>query len=163
MIKFNRTMRDSSQASCDAQSISDESLFDPPHLVVRRSSISGQGLFSTKFCRKGEVLMIITGEVIDAKESYRRQIEEGNCYIYLLGNNLFIDPPLSAKSRYPNHSCQPNAIPESRDERTLYLRALFDIAADEEITIDYDFNEIYDLCRRANPLCLLAECPLNRG
>ena len=50
-------------------------------------------------------------------------------------------------------------IPETRDEWTLQLRALRDIAPEEEITIDYDFDEIYDLCRKDNAYCLQARCP----
>ena len=141
------------------QPIPEDILFDPPCMVVRSSSINGQGLFVTKLYRKGEVLMVITGEVVDSKEARRRETEEGNCHIYLLDKNRFLDPAAGAMAKYLNHSCQPNAIPETRDECTLQLRALRDIAPEEEITIDYDFDEIYDLCRKDNAYCLQARCP----
>jgi SET domain-containing protein len=137
--------------------LTDEALFDPPYLIVRPSPIGGLGLFTTKACLAGEALMVIAGEVIGAAECRRREIQEGNCYIYYHGDDCYIDPG-ATKSRYLNHSCEPNALPETRDPRTLFLLALCDIATGQEITIDYEYDEIYDLCRAANPLCRRADC-----
>ena len=42
----------------------------------------------------------------------------------------------------------------------LNLVASYDVASGEEITIDYEYDDIYDLCREVNPHCLRAMCPL---
>src|SRR5436309_1592755 len=138
----------------------EHNLFDPSCLELQPSPINGRGLFTARACRAEEVLLIITGDVIDAREAHRRQIDEGNQSIYCLTEDRFIDPPAGHKARYINHSCTPNAIPETRDECSLWVRALRPIAAGEEITIDYDFAEMYELCRQANPLCRHGDCPV---
>ena len=134
--------------------------FDPPWLEVRPSPIAGRGLFTTKACRAGERLLIIAGEVIDEDECDRREVEENNCVIYVLDDDHYIDPVGSLKCRSLNHSCQPNSEPFGRDSATLWLTALRDIAAGEELTIDYDYPEIYELCQAVNPRCLREQCPL---
>jgi SET domain-containing protein len=140
--------------------ISDHAFCNPPYLVVRSSPINRQGLFTTKTCRAGDVLMVITGELLDTKEARRRETEEGNFYIYRHDDDLYLDPPLGSKARFPNHSCQPNAITGYRTEMTRNLSALRDIACGEEITFDYKYDDIYELCREANPLCLHSKCPV---
>ena len=73
-----RILPGTSQSSSEG-AIREDRLVDPPCMVVRSSSINGQGLFSTKLNRTGEVLMVIDGEVIDSNEARRRETEEGNC------------------------------------------------------------------------------------
>lgn len=135
---------------------------DPPCLLVKESPIAGRGLFTTKAWATDDVLMVIAGELIDASEAQRRE-RGGNHSIYCLTDDRFIDPPPGNKSRYLNHSCTPNAIPETRDATSLNLKALRDIPPGEEITIDYDFPEIYETCRRCNPLCRQEECPIMKS
>jgi hypothetical protein len=159
-VEIRSEHRDRINGEAGTGACAEEALFDPPYLVVRSSPINRQGLFSTKKCRPGEVLMIISGEVIDAQEAQRREIEEANFYIYWHGDDVFVDPPVGAKSRYPNHSCQPNALTEARNDKSLNLVALHDVACGEEITLDYEYDGIYELCREVNPLCLRAMCPL---
>lgn len=141
------------------QQLEDE-LLDPPWLDVRPSPIAGLGVFTAKPCKAGERLLIIAGEVIDEDECDRREVEENNCVIYYLDDAHYIDPVTSLKCRSLNHSCRPNAVPCTRDDVSLWLVALRDIAAGEELTIDYQYPEIYDLCRELSPSCLGAQCPV---
>jgi uncharacterized protein len=138
----------------------DAALFDPPYLVVRPSSINGKGVFTTAACRAGQVIYIIAGEGIDGAECERRQDEENNCVIYYLDDDRYVDPAPTNKARFMNHSCTPNAIPEARDDSSLYVIALRDIEPGEEVCIDYDFDDIYDICRQTNPQCRHEACPL---
>jgi SET domain-containing protein len=140
--------------------LTDAALFDPPYLVVAQSAINGKGIFATKACRAGEALCIVAGEVIDGAECQRREHEEGNYRIYYLDNDRFIDPAPTNKAKFLNHSCAPNAIPETRDDSSLYVVALCDIQPGDEVCIDYDYDEIYDICRQANPQCRQDDCPL---
>jgi len=138
----------------------DADLFEPSWLEVRPSPIAGVGVFTTRPCRAGERLMIIFGEVIDGDECERREVEENNCVIYYLDDNRYIDPVTSPLARSLNHSCRPNSVPRDRDAVTLWLVALRDIAAGEEIVFDYQYPEIYDLCREVSPSCLRDQCPV---
>jgi SET domain-containing protein len=140
--------------------LTDAALLDPPYLVVRPSAINGNGVFTTKLCRAGEVLFIIAGEVIDGAECERREDEEGNRVIFYLDDDRYVDPGPTNNGQFLNHSCVANAIPETRDDCSLYVIALRDIQPGEEVTIDYDFDDIYDICRQVNPQCRHDACPL---
>lgn len=112
---------------------------------VRDSKIHGKGIFSNAFIPKGELVMIISGDVIDGDECERREDEEDNVYIFWNGDT-YIDTNNSEKIRYINHDCDPNCEVMDRDEETLNLVAIKDIYPEEEITIDYGYEEIYEGC-----------------
>lgn len=141
--------------------LSDEALQNPDYIVVQPSPIQGLGIFTQKPCQPGEILMVITGEVIDSEECLRRENEENNVYIFYLDEHRYLDTSQSGKIRYINHHCAPNCYVIERDAHSLYLVAARQIAAGEEITIDYDFEEIYALCQAHNPLCTARQhaCP----
>ncbi|MSP59808.1 MAG: SET domain-containing protein [Myxococcales bacterium] len=144
------------------QRLPDEALIDPADLVVGRSAIAGEGLFTARPFRAREVLMILTGEVIDAAECARREAA-GNVYIYWIDDDRYLDGAPTRLARFVNHACAATAIPEGRDDRSLYLVALRDLAAGEEVAIDYDFPEIYRRCRAVNPACLGEACAVARA
>ena len=134
-------------------------LHDTPYLLVRDSAIAGRGLFTTRMFRAGESICIVTGEVIDEVEALRRERDEQNWYIYWNHAEHYIDAADSGIGRYVNHCCTPNATTMPRDNASVSLVALRDIAAGDELTIDYDYPEIYVLCQRVNPHCLQSACP----
>ncbi|MGQ9804669.1 MAG: SET domain-containing protein [Chlorobiales bacterium] len=140
----------------------DAALYNPDYIVVLDSSIQGKGIFTTKPCEAGEILMIIAGETINADECLRREEKEANVYIFYNGDDAYIDTAMTAKIRYINHSCEPNAEVRDRDHESLYLVASRPIQADEEITIDYDYEDIYDLCFSQNPACKKDDCKARR-
>ena len=135
------------------------SLLNPPHLTIRESAIAGRGLFTTRPLTAGETLFIVTGEVVDESEALRREREEDNWYIYWNHADHYIDAADSGMGRYVNHCCTPNAVTVPRDNASVTLVAMRDIAEGEELTIDYDYPEIYDLCQRVNPHCMRHACP----
>lgn len=113
---------------------------------VRDSKIHGKGIFSSSFIPKDDLVMVISGEVIDGNECERREDEEDNVYIFWNGDDCFIDTNKFGKIRFINHDCEPNCEVMDRDEETLNLVAIKDIYPDEEITIDYGYEEIYEGC-----------------
>ncbi|HEX2983860.1 MAG TPA: SET domain-containing protein [Ignavibacteriales bacterium] len=115
---------------------------------VKYSPIHGYGIFSARNFKSGEKILIISGEVISEDECVRREEEENNVYIFWNANN-YIDVSGTEKIKYINHSCDPNCEPMERDEESLYLVAYKDIVSGEELTIDYDYPEIYEECRCA--------------
>ncbi|MFH0734736.1 MAG: SET domain-containing protein [bacterium] len=118
-------------------------------IKVKNSQIQGNGLFSSINIKKDSKILVIEGDVIDETECLRREKEEFNVYIFWNDNN-YIDTAKSEKLKYLNHSCSPNCYVADRDENSLFLAAIRDINFDEELTIDYGFEEIYNLCKCKN-------------
>lgn len=119
-------------------------------IYVKESQVHGNGVFTTHPIRKEQTIMIIDGEVIDADECVRREEEENNVYIFWKDDNTYIDTFMTEKIRYINHSCDSNCYIEEDDFGNLILVASRDIAAGEELTIDYGYEEIYDECTCIN-------------
>jgi hypothetical protein len=104
-----------------------------PRVVARPSPIDGLGLFATAPIAKGEAVGILGGRVIDDVEL--RQIAAArskyNTAAIADGLNVLLDDDeVIARG---NHSCDSNLW--MRDEVTLEARR--DIAAGEEVTVDY--------------------------
>jgi len=109
----------------------------------------GKGVFAEIDLPEGEVIIYITGRILDRTQ---------NDSIYLEGENSvqvdsdkYIDPTFP--SVYLNHSCNPNAGIDSE----LRLIALTDIAANEEIRFDYSTSMLERnwtmKCRCGEPNC----------
>lgn len=114
-------------------------------LYVSDSGIHGTGLFTSVKIPAGEIIMIIRGEVISGDECERRE-EFGNVYIFWNGDT-YIDTAMTNNIKYINHNCRFNCDIIDRDEETLFLVAYKDIDPGEELTIDYGYDEIYDICQ----------------
>jgi SET domain-containing protein len=120
---------------------------DWEHAVkVKNSPIEGKGIFASKNIPMDELVMIIRGETITGKECERREEEDNNVYIFYNGR-YYIDTINTKKIKYINHSCEPNCDVLGRDKDTLNLVSLNEIKKGEEITIDYGYDEIYEMCR----------------
>lgn len=117
------------------------------HVIVRPSNIHGQGIFTTIDITCGSEIMIIDGEVISEEECIRRE-EEGNVYIFW-NETHYIDTYNTKKIKYINHKCDFNCEVVETENDGLLLAASKDIAAGEELTIDYGYDEIYEACQCA--------------
>jgi len=114
-------------------------------LYVTESGIHGAGLFTSIKITEGQKIIIIKGETISGDECERRE-EFGNVYIFWNGEN-YIDTAMTDKIKFINHNCSYNCDIFDRDEESLFLIADRDIEPDEELTIDYGYDEIYELCQ----------------
>lgn len=114
-------------------------------LEVSESSLHGRGILTKINIPADHAICIIEGEVIDEAECIRREDEEGNVYIFCNGDN-YIDTFNTEVIKNLNHYCTPNCYVDDRDESSLILVAERDIKAGEELTIDYDYEEIYEHC-----------------
>ena len=114
-------------------------------LYVSDSGIHGAGLFTSVKISAGQNIMVIKGESISGDECERRE-EFGNVYIFWNGDN-YIDTSMTDKIRYINLNCRYNCDIIDRDEESLLLIAARDIDPDEELTIDYGYEEIYEVCQ----------------
>ena len=98
---------------------------------VKRSVRHGSGLFVRMAFRAGDAVYVVAkGRVLRRAEIESLTALERN-HLDLIGEDLFevIEPP----GCNINHSCEPNL--EERDRTGVALR---DLAAGEEVTLDYD-------------------------
>jgi len=109
-------------------------------IVVRRSSIHGKGVFATTFISAGIRLIEYKGERIRDEESERLYNDEStHTFLFMLEeDDVVIDGSRNGNTaRWINHSCEPNCEAAEEDGR-VFIDALRDIPAGEEITIDYN-------------------------
>jgi len=106
----------------------DSSCFDSL-LFVDQSPIHGRGLFAAGKISAGQFIGSYQGPVVDQDGAYVLWVEDGpdGEWIGYAGRN---------KLRFMNHADRPNAELDGLD-----CYALGDIRANEEITIDYRWND----------------------
>lgn len=104
---------------------------------VRRSAIDGHGAFAGEAIAAGDPIGAIRGRTMSVKEARQRARGQRRIMVIELGPKLAIDASGSEDPlRYTNHSCRPNASLRVSPE-AVEVVALRDIAAGEEITVDY--------------------------
>jgi hypothetical protein len=122
-----------SQARYKDRTLQDTANESLPAVDVR-PSVVGQGVFATRAFEPGELVGMVTGELID------NEVFEGSDYAMDMGETHVLEPV--APFRFLNHSCQPNCelwVLEHDDggPMELSLEALTSIQAGDELTIDY--------------------------
>ncbi len=125
-----------------------------PRVEVRRSPISGSGLFAREPLRAGEVIVIWGGSLFSAEEVRAGIARERS--LAMIGPGLYLgshaDEPVLA-DEFMNHACDPNLW--LVDDISIAARR--PIAAGEELTIDYamwDADPAWAMeCRCGSPLC----------
>ena len=108
-------------------------------LIIRSSSLHGAGVYTTAAIASGTKVIEYTGPRLAAKET--DGMYAGSEVTYLFGmddGKTVIDG--FGMAAFVNHSCQPNCETDQIENR-IWIIALRDIAAGEELTYDYN---IYD-------------------
>src|SRR5262245_8346460 len=125
-------------------------------VLYRSSGIHGMGGFARKDISKETNIVEYVGERISKAESLRR-CELNNEYIFDLDEEHDLDGNVEWNpARFVNHSCSPNCEAQW-DEEHIWIVALRDIRAGEELTFNYgydliDFRE--HPCRCGAPNCV---------
>lgn len=130
-------------------------------LEVRPSTINNRGCFTLAPIERRKKIATYKGELIQGKRRItarlRAQTEVGDIKIISFGcGTLAIDAAVDGDATaYINHSCQPNAYMRQVPGNQVAFFALRDIAAGEEITMNYRDPEHppADGCRCGAPLC----------
>jgi uncharacterized protein len=123
----------------NAKTDSADPLMELEWVIFKESSIHGFGGFARRDISSGTALVEYVGEKIDKAESARR-CEANNVFIFSLNDQCHIDGNVSWNpARYLNHSCSPNAEAQCEHDR-IWLVAIRDIRAGEEITFNYGFD-----------------------
>ncbi len=130
-----------------------------PRLLVQPSKIHDKGIFSTQSIKKGEVVMIWGGEVV------QKSIFDENKYriqsVIPINEDLYLALPVSDTSEsideYLNHSCDPSSW--LIDEVTVVARR--NIKKGEEITLDsatWDSDGEWEYTEEGKCSCNSKEC-----
>jgi len=113
-----------------------------PPILVRRSRIQGRGVFATRDIAQGDRIIEYTGarmthEEADAQCPDDEASERHHTFLFAVDDELVIDGGRGGNdSRFINHSCEPNCEVDIV-RRRVFVVALRDIAAGEEILYDY--------------------------
>lgn len=123
-------------------------------IEVRPSPIHRWGVYTNEFIPKGHKVIEYTGEKISRRETARRADRPLN-YLFTLDSYWTLDGSVGGSgAEYINHCCDPNCRAWICRGHILYMAAR-DIAAGEELTIDYRFE--HDVpkvaCGCGSPLC----------
>jgi histone-lysine N-methyltransferase SETD1 len=137
-------------------------------LMLKRSKIESNGVFSTQKIPAGACLVEYMGERIPSKladERERNYVSRGivHDYMFRIDDDITIDATCKSThiSKYINHSCEPNACSKvvSQDGHPrVVIMALRDIDPNEEITYDYAFPIEDDPENRVKCLCGAPSC-----
>lgn len=116
-----------------------ETTVDAAKVEVRTSSIHSTGCFAARDIRQGEKVIEYVGPLISKEESLR-ECENENVYIFTLNDEYDINGNVAWNpARFINHSCAPNCESENDDEH-VWILAIRDIKAGEELTYNYGFD-----------------------
>jgi len=123
-------------------------------LIVRSSAIHAAGCYTTTAVKKGERIAEYTGRRLskdDADEIYR---DAKLTYLFGVGQGeVVIDGHCTAM--FINHSCDANCETIEVRKR-IYIKAIRNIAAGEELTFDYclyDGDDDEAICNCGNASC----------
>ena len=110
-------------------------------IQVRKSGVHGKGVFALRPIALGECLIEYCGEVIAWSEALRRHPHDpqqpDHTFYFHIDDERVIDGKIGGNaSRWINHACVPNCIAED-DAGRIFLHALRDIGAGEELFFDY--------------------------
>lgn len=120
---------------------------------VRKSGIQGLGLYALEDLPDDEFVIEYAGELIrpviaDIREKIydRRKI---GCYMFRLNDDFIVDATMKGNyARFINHSCEPNCLSKiitvDGDKQVIGIFTRRRVAAGEELTYDYQFEEFGD-------------------
>jgi len=127
-----------------------------PRVVRRKSPLHGFGVFALEPINKNKRIIDYDGELIDHKESLRRETEylkHGCIWCFTVNRRWVRDANVGGNlARFINHSCRPNCYSQVIG-RTIWIRAARNIQEGEELTYDYYTDGEKTIACRCSPGC----------
>lgn len=108
-------------------------------LIIRSSAIHAAGCYTTSRIRKGTLVVEYTGPRISKDEADEKYADSPTTYLFGVGDGATVIDG-HGTAMFINHSCDPNCETEEIDGK-IWIIALRDISAGEELTYDYN---LYD-------------------
>lgn len=125
-----------------------------PSLIIRSSAIHAAGCYTTVPIRKGARIVEYTGPRISKEQADEKYQDSPTTYLFGVGDgSKVIDG--HGIAMFVNHSCDPNCETDEVRGR-VWVIAIRDIAAGEELTYDYNLYDGDDDEARCN--CGSANC-----
>lgn len=109
-------------------------------LFQSESNISGFGLWTDRFIKKGEKIHQFTGKVVSSAHLESNYSPSEANYAIQFHKNWYLAPTDNLDS-FANHCCRPNSGIKVHDFDQVCLYALYDISAMSEITFDYSTTQ----------------------
>ncbi|MDE3104898.1 MAG: SET domain-containing protein-lysine N-methyltransferase [Acidobacteriota bacterium] len=123
-------------------------------LVVRSSSIHAAGCFTTRPIKRGSNVCEYDGPRFTKQQADERYRDRFITYLFSFGDEGTVIDGFGT-AMFLNHCCDPNCETEEEDGR-IFIRAIRDIAAGEELTYEYHLHDSDD--SSADCSCGAANC-----
>ena len=114
-----------------------------PRILVKNSRVHGRGVYAARKLKKGERVVEYRGERISWKEADRRPSSDPDdphhtFFFSLSDAKTVIDAAVGGNiARWINHSCAPNCESDETEDGRVFIEAVRDIRAGEELNYDY--------------------------
>jgi hypothetical protein len=120
-------------------------------IQVRKSGIHGKGVYAIRPIKAGNKVLEYKGEIITWKKAEARHPHDASqpnhTFYFHLDDGHVIDAKHTGNSaKWINHSCEPN-LEASQEGYRIFLKALRDIDAGEELS--YDYGLVIDIRKTA--------------
>ena len=115
---------------------------DSPRLLIRSSAIHAAGVATLDPIRRGSRVLEYDGPRISKDLADERYSGRPVTYLFGFGDKGEVIDGFGA-AMFVNHSCAPNCETEETDGR-IYIRAIRDIAAGEELVYEYNLYDSDD-------------------
>ena len=127
-----------------------------PRIARRRSKVHGWGVFAIEPIRKNKRIIDYAGELIDHKESLRREtdyLDRGEIWCFTVNRRWVRDANSGGNvARFINHACKPNCYSVIVGH-TIWICASRNIEPGEELTYDYFTDGAQFIQCRCRPGC----------
>ncbi len=146
MYRMARTPSSTTSATTSAATVSAPTT--GPRFEVRSSGVHGRGVFARRPIAAGSRIIEYRGEIITWTEALRRHphdpTQPNHTFYFHIDDSHVIDGRIHGNAaRWINHACTPNCESDQRDDGRVWVVALRDIAAGEELF--YDYGLVIDL------------------
>ncbi len=110
-----------------------------PGLIIRSSSIHAAGCYTTRPIKMGVRICEYEGPRMSKAEADLRYEGRFVTYLFACGEDTVIDG--FGTAMFFNHCCDPNCETEQDEEGRIYISAMRDIEAGEELTYEYNLHD----------------------
>ncbi len=105
-------------------------------IIIRSSAIHAAGVFTLEPIAKGTLVLEYTGTRMKHDDADDLYADRPYTYLFGVGDGTTVIDGYGM-SMYLNHSCEPNCETEEDEDEHVWIRAIRDIEAGEELVYDY--------------------------
>ena len=124
-------------------------------LIVRSSDIHAAGCYTTRPLRKGQRVCEYDGPRMSKAIADERYADRSVTYLFGFGEGDMVIDGFGA-AMFMNHCCEPNCETEEDEDNRIFVVALRNIAAGEELVYEYnlwDSDDVEQDCYCGKPKC----------